>query len=380
MSTIAKIFRRYAPAYLDEYGDRLPAEHRKVIKSILECRTPSAGVAVYGCNSCPEKRIAYLGCGNRHCPNCQQDKSRQWLNRALEQVLPGPHFFVTFTVPQELRRFIRSNQRLAYGALFKATSEALKVSLANKKYCGADHPGFFGVLHTWTRQLEYHPHVHFVVPGGGLDRDSKLWQSTGSKYLVPGSVLSALFKKHFRALMKTAGLFDKVPTVAWSKKWVVDVQAVGNNTEGILKYLAPYVFRVAISDSRIVSDENGLITIKYSPSGSKETKLLPLRAFEFMRRFLQHVLPTGFMKIRYYGFMSPASTQTREAVAAMVCLADAESPILVPPSPPKPEPLAIPQAHLCECCQKPMVLLQVWKRNRVVYEPTPLLTAAANRQ
>jgi len=372
MSAIAKIFRRYAPAYLDEYADRIPAEHRKVIRSILECRTPASGVAVYGCSDCSERRIAYLGCGNRHCPNCQHDKSRQWLDRAVSQVLPGPHYFVTFTVPMELRRFVRSNQRLAYSALFKASSEALKRALANKKYCGADHPGFFGVLHTWTRQLEFHPHVHFVIPGGGLDRGSGLWKPTGSSYLVPETVLSALFKRFFREAIRAAGLYDKVPTCVWSKKWVVDVEAVGSNTEGVLKYLAPYVFRVAISDSRIVSDEDGVITVKYSPSGSKEVKHLQLRAFEFIRRFLQHVLPTGFMKIRYYGFMSPASSQTREKVAAMVCLANAESPVLVPPPPPALQPRSTPSSHLCSCCQKPLLLQQIWKKDRLIYQTTSL--------
>ena len=155
MQKIVDIFRAYAPAYLDQFGDRIPSEHRKVIGAIVNCRTPEAGIAVFGCNTCSHKQLVYLGCGNRHCPNCQHDKSQKWLKRAMNNVLPGPHFMVTFTVPAELRRFFRSNQKTTYNALFGASSDALKGAIANPKHCGGDLPGFFAVLHTWTRQLEY---------------------------------------------------------------------------------------------------------------------------------------------------------------------------------------------------------------------------------
>lgn len=379
MPKIAEIFRRYAPAYLDAYAERIPHEHRKVIDAMLKCRTSEAGVAVYGCEHCPDRRIVCLGCGNRHCPNCQQDKSRQWLERSMKKVLPGPHFMVTFTVPEEIRRFFRSNQRIAYDALFAASSEALKGALANEKHCGSDHAGFFGVLHTWTRQLEYHPHIHYVVPGGGLDRDSGLWQATNPGFLVPARTLSKLVKAKFKERMKDAGQLLGIPPRVWRRDWVVDVQAVGHNIEGVVKYLAPYVFRVAISDSRIVSDDNGLITFSYCPSGSKATKLLTLRAFEFIRRFLQHVLPTGFMKIRYYGFMSPAARIPREEIATMIQLADSDSPVLVP-NLPKPPPAPELKPMLCPCCGQTQRLLQIWKNDRLVHRAPPAINIETIRK
>jgi hypothetical protein len=283
----------------------------------------------------------------------------------MNNVLPGPHFMISFTVPVELRRFFRSNQKTAYSALFSASSDSLKGAIANPKYCGADLPGFFGVLHTWTRQLEYHPHIHYVVPSGGLNRKTGLWQNSREDYCVPEGVLSVLVKAKFRDLMKRAGLLDKIPKKAWSHHWVVDAQAVGNNTEGVLKYLAPYVFRVAISDSRIVSVLNDQVTFKYTPSGTKLTKLITLHALEFIRRFLQHVLPTGFMKIRYYGFMSPGCRISHAEVSAMVQLANSESPVITPPEPPPPVPPLQPLS--CPCCGKPMQLREIWKKNRCVY-------------
>ena len=365
MHKIADIFGHYAPAYIEKFGHRIPAEHRKVIDAIINCRTPDSGVAVFGCDSCPDKRIVYLSCGNRHCPNCQQDKSQQWLNRSMNNVLPGPHFMITFTVPKELRRFFRSNQKATYSALFKASSDALKDAIANPKYCGADLSGFFGVLHTWTRQLEYHPHIHFVVPGGGLCRKTGLWLRSNDVYCVPERVLSQLVKAKFRDLMKRAGLLSEIPQYVWRRSWVVDAQAVGNNTEGVLKYLAPYVFRVAICDSRLVSVKNDQVTFKYTPSGTKRTELVTVSTVEFIRRFLQHVLPTGFMKIRYYGFMSPGCPVSRAEVAAMAQLANSESPVFTLPDPPPPLTPRPPVS--CPCCGKPMQLRNIWKSDRLVY-------------
>jgi hypothetical protein len=372
--TIAEIFRQYGPAYVEQFGECMPAEHDKVIDAIIHCRTPQAGVAVFGCEKCPGKQLVYLGCGNRHCPNCQHDKSRKWLDRAMRNVLPGPHFMITFTVPEELRRVFRGHQKVAYTALFKASSEALKGALANPKYCGTDLPGFFGVLHTWTRQLEYHPHIHYVVPGGGLDRATGLWRSTANNYCVPTRVLSTLIKAKFRDAMTRAGLYQTIPSQVWRRDWVVDSQAVGSNTQGVLKYLAPYTFRVAISDSRIVAVKDDKVTFTYTPSGTSKTKLCTLRVFEFMRRFLQHVLPRGFMKIRYYGFMGSGCRIPHPEIAAMVQLANAESPIFTipePPSPPAPRP-----PMQCPCCGDGMKLWQIWKNHYLVYDA---VTAALRR-
>ena len=371
MPKVIDLVREYGPAYLEQYGERMPGNHRKVIRAMLTCRTGDAGFAVYGCDDCSDRRMIFLGCGNRHCPNCQQDKTRQWLDRAMNKVLPGQHFMVTFTVPEELRRFFRSNQKLSYDTLFDASADALKGALANGKHCGAQHAGFFGVLHTWSRQLEYHPHVHYVVPGGGLDPVTGLWKPTAEGFLVPARTLSILVKAKFKDAMRDAGVLKQIPAKVWKRAWVVDVQAVGGNVEGVVKYLAPYVFRVAISDSRIVKNQNGLVTISYQPSGSKETKYLTMRGFEFVRRFLQHVLPKGFMKIRYYGFMSSACTIPRDEIAAMIALADSDSPVLVPELPEAPPPKPA-KPLLCPCCGKQQRLLSVWINDRCVYKaPRP---------
>ena len=366
MHKIADIFQQYAPAYTQQFASTIPAEHRKVIEAIVNCRTPKSGVAVFGCENCPDKKLVYLGCGNRYCPNCQQQKSKQWLNRAINNVLPGPHFMITFTVPSELRPFFRSNQKVTYSALFKASSEALKDAMANPKYCGADLAGFFAVLHTWTRQLDYHPHIHYIVPGGGLNRENGLWIPTRDNHCVPERVLSVLVKAKFRDLMKRAGFINQIPKKVCKYDWRVDAQAVGNNTEGVLKYLAPYVFRVAISDSPIVSVQNDQVSFRYTPSGTKDTKVITLDAMEFIRRFLQHVLPTGFMKVRYYGFMSPGCPVSNTEVAAMVQLANSESPVINPPHPPA--PLPAPPLFPCPRCGQPMQLRQIWKNDRLIYE------------
>ena len=197
---------------------------------------------------------------------------------------------------------------------------------------------------------------------------NRLWMPTRDNHCVPKRVLSVLFKAKFRDLMKQAGFTNRIPKKAWKCNWVVDAQAVGDNTEGVLKYLAPYVFRVAISDSRIVSLQNDQVTFRYTPSGTRETKLITLDAMEFIRRFLQHVLPTGLMKIRYYGFMSSGCPVSLSELAAMVQLANTESPVIKPPEPPAPLPPMPPFS--CSCCGKPMQLREIWKNGRLIYEKT----------
>jgi hypothetical protein len=210
---------------------------------------------------------------------------------------------ITFTVPQKLRRFIRKNQRTAYSALFKASSEAMKKLALDEKFIGADLPGFFGVLHTWGRTLEFHPHLHYIVPGGALSTSDGLWHPSRIDFYLPIKALSKIFKAKFRDAMKEAGLFDQIPPDVWRTDWNVNSQAVGSS-EASLKYLAPYVFRVAISNSRILKVENRMVFIRYRKSHSNRLRTLALDAMEFIRRFLQHVLPTAFMKVRYYGFMN----------------------------------------------------------------------------
>jgi hypothetical protein len=317
MTTINEIFRTFGPEYLERYSLLMPKSHRKVIDAIIACRTNACGVALYECEKCGELHRVYRSCGNRHCPTCQYQKSRQWLEKQIKRQLPGHHFLLTFTVPQSLRRFIRKYQRTAYSALFKASSEAMKKLVPDEKFIGADLPGFFGVLHTWGRTLEFHPHIHYIAPGGALSTTDGLWHPSKVDFYLPIRALSQIFRAKFRDAMKEAGLFDQIPPDVWQIDWNVNSQAVGSS-EASLKYLAPYVFRVAISNSRILKVENRTVFIRYRKSHSHRLRTLPLEVMEFIRRFLQHVLPTGFMKVRYYGFMNPNCAVSLDHVSSLI--------------------------------------------------------------
>jgi hypothetical protein len=247
MNSIQQIFRTHGAAYLERYGDHMPANHRKVIHAICNCGTGAFGQHMFTCGDCGELHSADGSCGNRHCPTCQAGKSDEWLKKQEEKVLPVNYFMVTFTVPKELRDLIRSNQKVCYAALFKAASGAMKKLAKDPRFVGCDTAGFTGILHTWTRQLAYHPHVHFIVPGGGIDKAGTEWKSSGVEFYVHAAPLSKIYRAKFIELLKKEGLV--VPPCVWDPDWVIDCRHVGNGKKA-LKYLAQYVFRVAIAPSR----------------------------------------------------------------------------------------------------------------------------------
>jgi hypothetical protein len=319
MPTVADVVRQYGPAYLERYGATMPAEHQKVLQAIMACRTGELGTVLSVCQSCGKTHALGRSCGNRHCPSCQQDKTKAWLETQTARLLPCPYFLLTFTIPAELRDVVRRHQRMAYTALFDASSAAIKELATHPKFLGSDRCGFFGVLHTWGRTLEYHPHVHYVVPGGGLSEDGTQWRPTRADFFLPVRALSVLFRAKFRDAMTRAGLAAEVDPAVWRRDWVVHSEAVGDGRAS-LKYLAPYVFRVAISDRRIVSCEEGRVTFSYRRVGSNRWRKMTVEAHEFLRRFLQHVLPRGFPKVRHYGFLSPNSAVAIEAVRWLVML------------------------------------------------------------
>jgi len=312
MTTVKEIFQTYAPEYIQRFGDDMPGKHQKVIEAIINCRTEYCGAAIYKCEKCGQNHLVYRSCGNRHCPNCQHHKT--------SQQLPGHHFMITFTVPQQLRRFIRSNQRVCYSAMFAASSQTLKKLARDEKYIGGDLPGFFGVLHTWGRQMPYHPHIHYVVPGGALSKKDSRWHPSRIDFFLPIKAMSKIFKAKFRDEMRKSELDSQIPSEVWNQAWIVNCQAVGNS-ENSFKYLAPYVFKVAISNSRIVKVQDRKVFFKYKKPRSNRWRTMALDVMEFLRRFLQHVLPTGFMKIRYYGFMSPGSSVSLGKIATLIELA-----------------------------------------------------------
>lgn len=271
---------------------------------IERCRTRPLGGHVYYCHICEAFVYSYHSCQNRHCPQCGHEAGQRWLARQQQFRLPVPYFMVTFTLPEELRTVARSHQKLIYNVLFRTSAAALQQLAHDPRFVGGQI-GMIGVLQTWARDLSYHPHVHYLVPGGGLAADGQTWLPSRQDFLVHVKPLSKLFRGKFRtALAKTDG-YDQVPSHLWDKDWVVHCQTVGTG-EQALKYLAPYIFRVALSNRRIVNVENDQVTFWYQDRKTKKHRYLTLPAEEFIRRFLQHVLPKGFVKVRYYGLFSPS--------------------------------------------------------------------------
>ena len=238
--------------------------------------------------------------------------------------LPVPYFMLTFTLPSSLRPFARSHQKLVYDTLFRTSAEATQQLARDPRFIGGTL-GLVSVLHTWARDLSYHPHVHYLVPAGGLDEDGATWRPSRKKFLLPVKALSKLFRAKFRdALRKTNGFTD-IPASVWEQDWVVHCQPVGDGRTA-LKYLAPYIFRVALSNRRIVKVEQDQVTFRYRASGTGETKFCTLPAEKFIHRFLQHVLPKSFVKVRYYGFFSPAHRQQLTPLRAQLATRSADAP------------------------------------------------------
>ena len=306
-ATVADALRRFAPEYIATYGKRMPPHHRKVLGLITRCKTGALGDFVYRCQSCQARHWVGRSCGNRHCPNCQKEKTQFWLARQTGKLLPVQHFVVTFTVPSELRSLLRAHPEVGYNAIFAAGSATIRTLLKKPKNLGSQKLGFFGVLHTWGRNLkDYHPHVHFVVPGGGVTDDGARWLQVNRDQLFHPRPAKLLYKKLFVAAMREAGLYAKLPPGVLKFDWVVNIKPVGNG-EAVLKYLAPYVYRIAICDNRIVSVDDDGVRYQVKPSGKQAYQTRRLEGQAFVRAFAQHILPPGFQKVRYYGFMSPNS-------------------------------------------------------------------------
>jgi hypothetical protein len=354
MSSVAEVVRRYGPADLERFGDRMPAAHRRVLRAIASCRTGELGTVVYRCADRGKVHVVGRSCGDRHCPSCQREKAEAWLARQVDRLLPCPYFLVTFTLPAELRAVARGHQRAAYGALFRASSEAPRALMADPKHLGAARPGFFGVLHTWGRALEYHPHVHYVVPGGGLNPEGDRWLASRPGFLVPVKPLSIVFRAKFRDAMRAEGLLEMVDPSAWRRDWVVHCQPADDGRRS-LRYLAPYVFRVAIGDHRIVSCDDGRVTFTYRKVGSRRQRRMTLDATEFLRRFLEHVLPPGLPKVRHYGFLGPAAGVSLERVRWLIAAWAGLMDVLRPA--PEGSPRASAEGPRCPACGGRLVWL-----------------------
>jgi hypothetical protein len=304
MTSIHEIFTTFGPEYLQRYASAMPKTHRKVVDAIMACRTEACGIAFYQCESCDASHQLYRSCGNRHCPTCQYNKTQQWLEKQIGRQLPGHHFLISVYGPTTAAFLHPTKPARGLLRTVQASSDAIKKLALDQKHIGADLPGFFGVLHTWGRTLQYHPHIHYIVAGGALCSSDGSWDPSRIDFFLPVMALSEIFRAKFRDLIKQAQLFDQIPAPVWHIDWNVNCQAI-SSSEACLQYLAPYVFKVAISNSRIVKVQDRTVLIRYKKPHSHRPRILPLEVMEFIRRFLQHVLPTGFMKIRYYGFMNP---------------------------------------------------------------------------
>jgi len=345
MLEVADIFRLHGPQYREQFGTRmLPSQHR-AMQDIEQCRTESLGGQLYFCPQCQEHRYSYHSCKNRHCPKCQNDQANQWLAEQKSLLLPVPYFLVTFTLPAELRAVARSNQKTVYNLLFRASSQALLLLAQDPRFVGG-RLGMLGVLQTWTRQLQFHPHVHYLVTGGGLT-DPGRWRPAAKNFLVHEKPLGMIFRAKLRDALKKAGLFAQVEPRVWKKDWVVDCLPVGSG-EQACKYLAPYIFRVALSNNRLRTLENGQVTFSYQESATNQVKTCTLSAEKFIGRFLQHVLPPRFIKVRYYGLLSPAHRQlllkARQLLSATTSKPRSTATAALTTAPPKP-PLSCPHCH-----------------------------------
>lgn len=327
MIEVGDIFRQYGSSYRQSY--QLPSAMLKAMSSIERCRTAELGGHVDQCDSCGHLKISYNSCRNRHCPKCQGLAREKWLDNRKKDLLPVQYFHVVFTIPDDLNAIALRNQKEVYTILFKAASETLLELGQDAKYLGAQ-VGFISILHTWGQNLMDHPHLHCVVPGGGLSLDGTRWVSARNSFFIPVKVMSRLFRGKFLAYLKESyanGKLNMVGTVKlldnpqifqnllyklYEKEWVVYCKPPFGSPEQVLEYLGRYTHRIAISNNRITSMENGKITFRWRDySDDNKNKLMTLDVFEFIRRFLLHILPDNFIKIRHYGILSNASRKTK---------------------------------------------------------------------
>jgi hypothetical protein len=327
MLELADIVRATGEVYQRLHGSTLLPSHRRALRDIVACRTAVLGGHVHACDRCGARQYSYHSCRNRHCPKCHGEQTQRWLERQRARLLPCAYFLLTFTLPAELRALARAHQKLVYGLLMTAAAAALLKLSADPRDLGA-RPGALAVLHTWTRALLYHPHVHLLVTAGGLRGPERTWvPSRRAAFLVPGRALSRLFRAKVRAGLRKAGLLDQAPATVWRHEWVVHVQHAGTG-EKVLNYLARYVFRIALVNSRLERFDDGQVTFRYRDGRTGTINRCTFDALSFLGRFLQHVLPQGFSKVRHYGLFSP-SRQDLLAHAREQLLAASASPLPV---------------------------------------------------
>ena len=385
---VADIFRAAGPAYRATHAGHLSLAQLKVMSAIEHCRTAALGGHVEACEDCGQRRIAYNSCRNRHCPKCQGAAARTWLAEREADLLPVGYFHVVFTLPAEVADIAFHNKALVYDLLFKAASETMLTIAADPKHLGA-RIGITAVLHTWGSAMTHHPHVHMIVPGGGIAPDGSRWISSRPAFLLPVRVLGRLFRRLFLGrlfALHEAGRLGFFGTLAHlndrraflrhlspvrTKRWVVYAKAPFAGPEAVLSYLSRYTHRVAISNRRLIAFDDDHVTFRYKDyrrDGADRQQIMTLTSDEFIRRFLLHVLPRGFHRIRHYGLLAGGSRKASLALVRELLHVAAPSNDDTSDEPDDFRPS-------CHCCGGRMIIIEVFERWRQPRGP-PDATAA----
>jgi hypothetical protein len=372
---VADIFRAAGPAYRTSHAGHLSLDKLKVMSAIEHCRTAALGGHVDACEDCGHWRVSYNSCRNRHCPRCQGAAARTWLAEREADLLPVGYFHVVFTLPAEVADIALQNKAAVYGLLFQAASATMTTIAADPKHLGA-RIGITAVLHTWGSALTHHPHIHMIVPGGGLSPDGTRWVSSRPAFLLPVRVLGKLFRRLFltrlMALHEAGRLafFGSLAALAdrraflrhlspvRKKRWVVYAKPPFAGPETVLAYLSRYTHRVAISNSRLIRFDDSGVTFRYKDyrrGGAERQQIMTLTADEFIRRFLLHVLPKGFHRIRHYGLLAGATRKSHlDHVRQLLGVAPpAAADALIEPDDVRPP---------CPCCGGHMVVIETFER------------------
>ena len=384
---VADIFRDHGPAWRQANAGHVSLAQLKVMAAIEACRTAALGGHVAACTECGHAHIAYNSCRNRHCPKCQGVAARDWLERRAADLLPVPYCHVVFTLPAPIADIAYANKAAVYDLLFQASAETMQTIAADSKHLGAKI-GMTSVLHTWGSAMTHHPHVHIIVPGGGLSEDGERWIACRPGFFLPVRVLSRLFRRLFLGMLKTAhaagrlrffgeraGLADPSAFAAHiaplrKSEWVVYAKAPFGGPEAVLAYLSRYTHRVAIANSRLVAADADTVTFRWKDyraqrrsGGRNRQKVMRLATGEFIRRFLLHVLPKGFHRIRHYGLCANAARVRN--IETIRRLLHAEPPAAGPGGNIAQAPDAADTHTLrqpCPCCGGPMIIIETFER------------------
>ncbi len=304
---LAEVVRRFKDDYVARFGHLMMPSQKKALADIAVCMTAQLGGHQYQCGDCGQSFWVYHGCRNRACPACHGRQTRHWLEARQAELLPCDYYHVVATVPEETRHLFLSNQKFMYALFMRTVAGAVIDLTRDRKYLGAT-PGILMVLHTWTCQMHYHPHVHLLVTGGGVSDDGQSWRQPPGTFLVPVKALSKLIAARFRDAMKKTRPddFNRLPRKTWKQPWCSFSKHYGRAKKAVVDYLARYAFRIAITNARIVTMDHTHVTFQYKQRDTGQWEICRLTGIEFLRRFLMHVLPKGFHKLRYYGLWHPS--------------------------------------------------------------------------